>query len=313
MRTAVIADEVFEHHVSSAGHPERPERTAELRAALAKGALARVLKRIPPREAPPEQIALVHDDGYVQGVARMCGAGGGLLDAGDTWVGPASYGVAACAVGAVLQAVDAVAEGMAEAVFCAVRPPGHHALRDRAMGFCVFNNVAVGAAYATRLLGMDRVFILDWDVHHGNGTQALFYRDPCVFYCSLHRWPYYPGTGAETEVGEAGGAGYTLNLPLRPHADEAVYRAAMEARVLPILEQFQPQLLMISAGFDAHRLDPLGGMCLESESFGLITRLVVSATKAPVVSVLEGGYHLEALRQSVHAHLLALTAWEGEE
>ncbi len=311
MRTAVIADDVFERHMTSPGHPERPERTAALRAALAKGSLARVLKRIPPRKAEREHITLVHDDVYVQGVARLCEAGGGLLDAGDTWVGPASYAVAASAVGAVLQAIDAVAEGSADAAFCAVRPPGHHALRDRAMGFCVFNNVAVGAAYATQRLGMDRVFILDWDVHHGNGTQALFYSDPCVFYCSLHRWPYYPGTGAESEVGEAEGSGYTLNLPLQPGSDERVYRAAIETRVLPTLEQFDPQLLMISAGFDPHRLDPLGGMCLESASFGLMTRLLLGAVRVPVVSVLEGGYHLEALRQSVHAHVGALAAWEG--
>jgi acetoin utilization deacetylase AcuC-like enzyme len=312
VRTAVVADAVFERHHTGPGHPESPDRTAALWAVLTKGPMARILIRIPPREAAAEQLTLVHDKGYVQSVASVCGAGGGFLDAGDTWVSPASYDVAVSAAGAVLQAVDAAVEGSADAVFCAVRPPGHHALRDRAMGFCVFNNVAVGAAYATHCLGMERVFILDWDVHHGNGTQAIFYRDPSVFYCSLHRWPYYPGTGAESEVGEAEGSGYTLNLPLAPGSDESVYRAALETRVLPILERFAPQLLMISAGFDPHRQDPLGGMRLESASFGLMTRLVLDAARAPVVSVLEGGYHLEALRQSVGAHLQALASWVGE-
>jgi acetoin utilization deacetylase AcuC-like enzyme len=311
MRTAVVADAVFERHLTSPGHPESPERVATLLAVLAKSPLARSVMRIPPREAALEHITLVHDDAYVQSVARLCDTGGGPLDAGDTWVSPGSYGAAVSAVGAVLQAVDAVADGFADAVFCAVRPPGHHALPDRAMGFCVFNNVAVGAAYATRCLGMDRVFILDWDVHHGNGTQALFYGNAADFYCSLHRWPYYPGTGMESEIGEAEGAGYTLNLPLQPGADEAVYCAAVETRVIPVLKQFAPQLVMISAGFDPHRLDPLGGMRLESASFGLMTRLVLGAAQAPVVSVLEGGYHLEALRQSVGAHVRALAAWEG--
>ncbi len=311
MRTALIADEVFERHVTPAAHPEQPQRTAVLRRLLGHGELGSRLQSLTLVEPTSDLIALVHSPEYIDRVEAVCAGGGGLLDAGDTWLSDESCRAARCAVGAVLRAVDAVTAGAADGVFCAVRPPGHHALRDRAMGFCVFNNVAVGASYAIDSRHLDRVFIMDWDVHHGNGTQAVFYRDPRVFYCSMHRWPYYPGTGSRDELGEAEGSGYTLNVPLPPGSAETAYRAAVEGEVIPALERFKPQLLMISSGFDAHRLDPLGGMALESTSFGILTRTLLDAAGVPVVSVLEGGYHLEALAQSVTAHIRALLTWEG--
>jgi acetoin utilization deacetylase AcuC-like enzyme len=306
VKTGIVTDEMFEQHLTPPGHPERQERARCVRRCLASGDAARRTTSIRAREAATGDLTLVHESPYVASVATFCEQGGGVLDSGDTWVGRASYQVARVAVGAVLQAVDAVMDGTVEAVFCAVRPPGHHAMPGAAMGFCLFNNVAVGARYGVEVRGLERVFVLDWDVHHGNGTQAAFYQDPNVFYCSIHRWPYYPGTGSAFETGDGDGSERTLNIPLPAGSDQRVYMSALEEHVVPAIRRHDPQLLMISSGFDAHRLDPLGGMSLESEAFGEMTRAAVCAADAGVVSVLEGGYHLDALAESVAAHVDAL-------
>jgi acetoin utilization deacetylase AcuC-like enzyme len=230
--------------------------------------------------------------------------GGGLLDEGDTYAVRRSFDVALLAVGGVLDAVDAVVGGKVKSAFCAVRPPGHHAERDQSMGFCLFNSVAVAARHAQKKHGLSKVAILDWDVHHGNGTQHIFEEDPSVFYISLHRYPFYPGTGAREERGRGEGLGFTLNFPFPAGTDEAHYLKAFTSEIVPALEEYNAQLLIISAGFDAHAEDPLGGMNLADESFAKMTLLVKDL--APVVSVLEGGYNLDALARSVQQHIAAL-------
>jgi acetoin utilization deacetylase AcuC-like enzyme len=227
-----------------------------------------------------------------------------MLDGGDTYASPASYDVASLAAGSVTGAIDAVLGGEVRAAFCAIRPPGHHAERDQAMGFCLFNNAAVGARYAQRRRGVGRVAILDWDVHHGNGTQHLFEDDPSVLYISLHQYPFYPGTGAAAERGRGEGEGLTVNIPLPAGTGEDEYRSAFVERVVPALREYAPGLLIISAGFDAHRDDPLADMRLTDTSYRELTLLVAGI--APLVSVLEGGYNLAALSVSVGEHLRAL-------
>jgi acetoin utilization deacetylase AcuC-like enzyme len=227
-----------------------------------------------------------------------------MLDGGDTHAVRESFEASVLASGAVVTAIDAVVEGRAGSAFCAVRPPGHHAEKDRAMGFCLLNNVAIGARHAQQQHGMERVAILDWDVHHGNGTQHIFEEDPTVLYVSLHQYPFYPGTGARSEQGKGPGQGYTLNIPLPAGAEEQRYLKAFDEEILPALDRFKPSLLILSAGFDAHTDDPLGGMKLTAGSYAVMTRLLNGI--APVVSVLEGGYDLHALGTSVEAHILAL-------
>jgi acetoin utilization deacetylase AcuC-like enzyme len=208
------------------------------------------------------------------------------------------------AAGSVMNAIDVLLDDQAVAAFCAVRPPGHHAERDRPMGFCLFNNVAIGARYAQQKHNIERVAILDWDVHHGNGTQHVFETDPTVLYISLHQYPFYPGTGARSERGIGNGEGYTMNFPLPEGTDEERYFSIFNEEIVPAISTYDPGLLIISAGFDAHKDDPLGGMELTERSFAKMTGLVKGI--APIVSVLEGGYDLDALARSVEAHLQEL-------
>lgn len=227
-----------------------------------------------------------------------------MLDEGDTHAVRESFEAALLAAGAVNTAIDAVLQSKVGAAFCAVRPPGHHAECDRAMGFCLFNNVAIGARYAQRMHRIERVAILDWDVHHGNGTQHIFEADPTVFYISLHQYPFYPGTGAREERGVGEGEGFTLNIPLPAGTGEARYLEAFRNEIVPALQDFKPELLIISAGFDAHRDDPLANMMLTESSYGKMTEQVMGI--APIVSVLEGGYNLDALARSDEAHIVQM-------
>jgi acetoin utilization deacetylase AcuC-like enzyme len=210
----------------------------------------------------------------------------------------------------VLAGVDAVISGVLNNVFCAVRPPGHHAESDTVMGFCLFNNVAVAARYAQEQYGVEKVAIVDWDVHHGNGTQEIFYEDPTVYYISTHQYPFYPGTGARTETGEGKGRGYTLNCPMRAYSGEEEYLEAFMKDIIPSLEAYKPDLLIISAGFDAHKDDPLANINLTEKNFAQFTAMLMEIadkyTGGKLVSVLEGGYNLQALSQSVEAHVRAL-------
>jgi acetoin utilization deacetylase AcuC-like enzyme len=289
------------------GHPENPERLRAIEAALA----ARDWLGWERREAPAaseEELALVHPAEHVEAIRELCRAGGGAIDA-DTYAGPASYEAALRAAGGACEMTRALLRGEAEVGFCALRPPGHHAEPARAMGFCLFDNVAVAAALAIAELGVERVFILDWDVHHGNGTAEVFRRRADVLVAGIHQGGIFPGSGARDDAGSGPGEGYTINLPVPAGSGEDVWLPLIEDVVLPAADQFRPQLVLVSAGFDAHRDDPLAGCLLEAASFGrmaALTREAAAGWGAPLGAVLEGGYDPAALADSVVATLAAL-------
>ncbi|MBI5472276.1 MAG: histone deacetylase [Ignavibacteriae bacterium] len=303
-RVGFLYSEEFLRHRTPDGHPERADRLRCLIAHLRDSDLWQKVNHVTPNPASLESILEVHSREYLNALRATCARGGGLLDEGDTFVVKESFKVAMQAAGAVCTAIDAIVADRLNAAFCAVRPPGHHAERRNAMGFCLINNVAVGARYAQRVHGKEKIAILDWDVHHGNGTQHAFEDDASVFYISLHQFPFYPGTGARNETGIGEGKGFTLNVPLPAGTGEVKYLAAFEDEIVPTLQKFKPDLLIISAGFDAHKDDPIGGMKLTEDSFAKMTDSVKGI--APIVSVLEGGYNLEALAKSVEAHVRAL-------
>ena len=291
-------------HDPGPGHPESPSRLAAVLEALDDAAFARI-------EAPSatrEQLARVHTQALVDVLLGTTFSEGWRRIDADTVMSPDSTEAALRAAGAVCAAIDAAMKGTQPRAFCAVRPPGHHATHDTAMGFCLFNSVAVGAAHALAAHGLARVAVIDFDVHHGNGTQDIFWSEPRVLYASSHQWPLYPGTGARSETG----AGNIVNAPLRPGSGSKEFRAACEDVVLPAVDRFAPELVLISAGFDAHRLDPLANLNLDADDYAWITaRLVELAKKhanGRVVSSLEGGYSLTALRESTAAHVAALAA-----
>ncbi len=305
MTTLLYTHDSCLEHDTGGGHPERPARLEAVLDALSDPSFAALERRTAPR-AELAQIARVHPMAHVEAVlAAVPAHGHAHLDA-DTVVSPGSAEAALRAAGAVCAAVDAVIAGEARNAFCAVRPPGHHAEPAHAMGFCLFGNVAIGAEQARAVHGLKRVAVMDFDVHHGNGTQAAFEADPDLFYASTHQSPLYPGTGAASERG----VGNILNLPLPPRAGSAEFRAAMSRVVLPALQGFGPELLMISAGFDAHRDDPLAGLDFDEDDFAWVTRELMRVAESccggRVVSALEGGYDLRALGLSAAAHVRAL-------
>jgi acetoin utilization deacetylase AcuC-like enzyme len=291
-------DDVFRCH-DPGPHPERPARYDAVCEAV-EGSAAEVAQA---PIAPIEALARVHDGAYLAAMERYCAAGGGRLDL-DTIVNGCSFDAALRASGAAMAAVDAVLAGEVGSAFTCGRPPGHHAEPATPMGFCIVNHVAVAAAHA-RAAGVERVAILDWDAHHGNGTQDAFWDDPSVLYVSLHQYPLYPGTGAVSERGGGDGAGTTLNIPVAPGTPEAAYLDVFEAQALPALAAFHPGLLLVSAGYDAHAADPLTDLTLSAAAFGTMTRELRGIGKGPVM-VLEGGYDLLALRESTAATLAAL-------
>lgn len=311
-RTALFQHPDCFYHDTGAGHPERPERFRAIIDRLVNSPIKDKLQWRKPDPADTKWIAANHDPGYIRYVEEACLSDSGVIDQGDTHVSEESYRAALLGVGAVLEAVDTVMRGEADNAFCAMRPPGHHALENRAMGFCLFNNIAIAAHYARGQHQLDRVLIVDWDVHHGNGTQDSFYGDSQVFFASLHQYPFYPGTGAADERGMGEGRGTILNFPLPAHTDAPVYHQIVGGPLADALAAFKPQLLLVSAGFDAHRDDPLGMMNLEAEDFASMTRtlrqLADENCGGRMVSVLEGGYDLDALAASVEAHLGALQA-----
>ncbi len=287
-------------------HPERAQRLRQIAGRLDETGLAGQCRR--PQFAPCDRrrLARVHSPAYLDELWAFAKTGGGYIE-GDTIVSPASYCVAQQAVASVCDAVQRVIHGEDSQALCLVRPPGHHALANRAMGFCLLNNVAVAARTAIAELGLDRVLVVDWDVHHGNGTQAAFWEDPQVGFLSIHRWPFYPGSGDSAETGAGPGLGTTLNLPVRFGTSRKDYLALFTARLQSFAARIKPQLLLLSAGFDAHRNDPVGNLGLESEDFIALTDAVLDVADVHcggrVVSVLEGGYHLEALAECVALHL----------
>ena len=307
MSTAVFTHPACLEHDTGPGHPERRQRLEAVLMALAEPEFAALDRRAAPR-AELDQIVRVHDRAFVESLlARMPQRGWAALD-GDTTMSPGSGEAALRAVGAMVAAIDLVMSGGATNAFCAVRPPGHHAESDMAMGFCLFNNVAIGAAHACAVHGAKRVAIVDFDVHHGNGTQHIFEHDARVLYASTHQMPLYPGTGARSEHG----IGNVCNAPLPAYSGGEAFRDAYEEIVLPALDRFQPELLLISAGFDAHRADPLASLELEAEDFGWVTerlaQLAATHCRGRLVSTLEGGYDLAALAESTAAHVAALMA-----
>ena len=252
----------------------------------------------------------MHTPEYVERVKKSCAAGTGYVDTPDAPASSDSYEAALAAAGGVLEAVDAVMDRRIKNAFCAVRPPGHHALKNRAMGFCLFNNVAIAAKYIQKKHKLAKVLIVDWDVHHGNGTQAAFYDDPTVFYFSTHQSPFYPGSGNANEKGEGKGAGFTLNVPLPAGSGDAEYEKAFEEKLKPAAAAFKPDFVLISAGFDAAQDDLLGRMKVSPAGYATLTRIVKGIAEkycqGRLVVTLEGGYNLEALAASVEAHVRAL-------
>ena len=304
--TALFADPVSKEHITGPGHPERPAR---FDAAL-RGVAEWSIVPAPSRAASEDDVLACHTRPYFRAVERDVAAGHADLITGDTAICPRSLDVALRAAGALLNATDAVLRGDARNAFCIVRPPGHHATPDRGMGFCIFDNVAIAARYAQRKYGVDRVLIADWDVHHGNGTQDIFYSDGSVFFFSTHQHPWYPGTGAPEETGDGAGEGTTLNCPFPAGAGRDEILSAFERRLIPAAKEFRPELILVSAGFDSRAGDPLGGFLLADRDFSDLTLLLmeIADTHAGgrLVSVLEGGYSLEGLAAGVRAHVAAL-------
>lgn len=308
--TGLVYDDIYLEHKTGAGHPERPERLEAITARLQEVGLLEELSRIKPRAADEKWLTAVHTPEHIASLRRLHAEGYRYADSPDTPVSPASYEVALMAAGGVMAAVDAVVEGQVRNAFCAVRPPGHHATPDRAMGFCLLNNVAIAARYVQQEHKLPKVLIVDWDVHHGNGTQEIFYEDPDVFYFSVHQYPFYPGTGSVAQQGSGEGKGSTLNVPLPAGSGDAEFLGAFTEKLLPAVRQFQPDFVLVSAGFDAHKNDLLGQMRVTTEGFAEMTRIVRQIAdqhcRGRLVSVLEGGYHLENLAAAVEAHLRTL-------
>jgi acetoin utilization deacetylase AcuC-like enzyme len=297
-------------HDTGAYHPENPQRLHAIMSQLRGSTLWSEYLQLEVRPADEDSLILVHPPRYLEILRRAAREAPVALDP-DTPVSRESYRAAIIAAGATLAAVDAVMTGRARNAFAAVRPPGHHAYAERAGGFCLINHVAVAARHAQREHGVERVLIVDWDAHHGNGTQAIFYDDPSVLYFSTHQYPFYPGTGAANETGRGAGEGYTVNVPLAAGTSEGEIVRIYRERLVPAAEQFKPELVLISAGFDSHRDDPLAHLGLTERGYAELTEIVlnIAATYAQgrLVSVLEGGYNPQALARSVAAHLEALT------
>jgi acetoin utilization deacetylase AcuC-like enzyme len=304
-RCAVVVDPGYLKHEPGEFHPERPERIHALLDLVEKLDKER-FQMLPPRAASRRHIESSHGADYVRLVEATSKSNRYALD-GDTIACRDSFGVGLLAVGGFLRLIDAIAAGEAQNGFALVRPPGHHALRDRAMGFCLFNTMAIGAHHLKNAYGIKRIMIMDWDVHHGNGTQDSFYEDPSVLFISTHQFPYYPGTGAVTEVGLNAGEGYTLNIPLPAGCGDAEYMRVFNDVVVPTAKEFEPEWILVSAGFDPHRRDPLGGMEVTEAGFAGMTRLLLQLANqyagGRIALLLEGGYDVAALRNSVAAVL----------
>ena len=300
--SGIVADPVFMKHDTGPGHPERRERLERIYSMLQEQGLWEAAEKIPLREASAEELLRVHAPGHLERVAATAGRDRSWMD-GDTPTGADSYQAALLAAGSLLNATDAVCSDRLDNAFALVRPPGHHAEREQAMGFCLFNNVAVAAAHALDQHGMSRVLVIDWDVHHGNGTQHSFYSDPRLLYFSTHRYPFYPGTGYFDEIGSGPGRGYTVNVPLPAGSDDSVFDAVFARLLEPVARGFQPELILVSAGFDAHRRDPLGGMMVTEQGYARMAARVLALARelcgGKLVITLEGGYDLEGQAKSV--------------
>ena len=308
MSTLLIHHDAFQGHATPAGHPERVDRILAVNQTLAHEKFS-ALERMQAPLGSAELAVLCHSEHYVKLLEANAPDDHLVQIDGDTYLSPGSMEAAYRALGGICAAVDQVMAGKADNAFCALRPPGHHAEKDTAMGFCLFNTVAIAARYAQKSHGVERVAIIDFDVHHGNGTQDIFWDDASVLFCSTHQMPLFPGSG---HVGETGHHGTICNAPLRAGDDGLHFKEAFEARILPALNRFAPDLILVSAGFDAHRLDPLANINLEADDFQWATGKIMEAAgkfcNNRVVSTLEGGYDLEGLSTSVNAHVTTLMA-----
>lgn len=309
-RVGYIFHPAFLEHEMGPSHPESPERLRAIRVGLESSGTWARLHHLTPRPAERQWIETIHHAAYIDSLERQSPSRGYVYIDPDTSMGPGTLNAAYIASGGALTGVDAVMSGEVEQAFCAVRPPGHHAEADHAKGFCFFNSVAIAARYIQQQYGLQRVMIVDWDVHHGNGTQHSFYDDPSVLYFSTHQFPFYPGTGQATETGEGKGRGYTINVPLSGGQGDDEYREIFQKVLVPAAERFRPDFVLISAGFDGHRDDPLARMDLTEEGYGDLTTIVADLANqfsgGRIVSCLEGGYHLRALAGSVDRHLQML-------
>ena len=294
-KVGYIYDPVYLKHDTGKRHPESPHRLVAINEYVEP--VKDRLTYIKPRKATAQEIALVHDSYYPQEIMDLCSAGGTYLDP-DTKCSPFSYEAAVYAVGAGLEAVDRIKNGEIERVFAAVRPPGHHAEYSKAMGFCIFNNIAIAARYAQKK-GYDKVFIIDFDAHHGNGTQKAFYDDDTVFYFSTHQYPFYPGTGSIEEKGTGKGLGFTYNVPLPAGTGDQIYEEIYSEELPPLIEEFSPDIIMVSAGYDIHIDDPLTHLEVTTQGVGKIVENILKAYNAPFIFMLEGGYNTTALGKSV--------------
>ena len=309
-KTGLIYDDIYLEHKTTPDHPERPERLLEIVKRLKAEGLYSQLIELEPAPARLNWIETVHSPDYIERAKRSCDNGAGYLDSPDVPISDRSYEAAVMAAGGMLAAVDAVMEHKVANAFCAVRPPGHHALENQAMGFCIFNNIAIGARYIQKKYGLANVLIVDWDVHHGNGTQATFYDDPTVLYFSVHQYPFYPGSGSQAETGAGKGLNYTVNVPVPAGSGDSVYLEAFEQKLQPAALAFSPDFVLISAGFDAHESDLLGQMAVTAKGFARLTEIVKAIAlkhcQGRLVSILEGGYHLGGLAASVESHIRVL-------
>ncbi len=311
MKTGLLLDDIFTEHDPGDHHPEAPGRIKAIRKQLERDALIGKCEPIPFRAVTDDEVLLVHTQGYLKtAIKEIDGKSSGTLSTGDTNFGPRSLEIARNATGGLLNAVDSVVKRETKNAFCAVRPPGHHATADRGMGFCIFNNAAIAARYAKEKFGMERVAIIDWDVHHGNGTQDIFIEDPDVFYFSTHQHPWYPGTGMISETGTGKGKNTNLNAPLPAGTDMAAISKAFRSDFVPKMKDYKPDLVIISAGFDSRVRDPLGDFQLTDDDFKELTKVLLEIAgefgESRLVSVLEGGYNQKGLAEAVSAHLETL-------
>lgn len=309
-RTGLVYHPAYLEHDMGPGHPESPNRLRAIMQRLEESGTAVQLTRIEPRRAEDDWITQVHTPAYVASLNRHAPKDGHVSLDPDTSMSSGSLHAAYLAAGGALAAVDAIMTHQVDHVFCAVRPPGHHAEAGRAMGFCLFNNVAIAARYVQKQYGLTRVLIVDWDVHHGNGTQHSFEDDPSVLFFSTHQYPHYPGTGRGTEGGEGSGEGFTINVPMEAGEGDEEYHAIFLKALVPAADKFKPEFVIISAGFDAHKDDPLASMGLTEAGYTDLTHIVAGIAKryakGRILSSLEGGYNLTALARSVDVHIKAL-------
>lgn len=310
MTTGLLYDESYLLHDAGPGHPERPERLWKTYAHLQKQPWFPRLELLKPRYAEEEWLRSTHSAGYIRRVREACEEGAHMIDTPDVGISPKSFEAACLAAGGALTLADAVMKGSIRNGFALLRPPGHHAEESRAMGFCLFNNAAILARYLQKKHGLEKILILDWDVHHGNGTQHTFEEDPSVYYMSLHQYPFYPGTGGPYETGRGRGEGATLNCPMGQGARDEDYEKEFRMKILPEAEAFKPDAIVISAGFDAHESDPLGAVNLSTGFFGWMTERVMETaarhSRGRVLSLLEGGYDLNCLPLCIAEHLRVL-------